>query len=148
MSLAYSFSTDEIVASYRPKTQTSNTSTSSQSSQESSYLEPGIMGSQVHIKRLGDAFYHVLGSAPAHLCNYRMTKTAIVNMDNCFPMFAYADEMTNALRLRELPSLTVNQDLKPHQHPIHDIKFANTQGKGLLGGLSAEKLQLFCSKNS
>lgn len=77
-----------------------------------------------------------------------MVKSAIIEMENCYPLLAYADGVTNGLRLRELPSLTVNQNLKPHHYPILDVKYAHNQGIGVLGCASEDKLQLFSAKIS
>ncbi|XP_034202672.1 E3 ubiquitin-protein ligase RFWD3-like isoform X2 [Prunus dulcis] len=127
VSVAYSPSTDDIVASYRPKTETSS--------------ETG--GSQVLIKRVAGCFYHKIGSVPVHLSDFHLTKSAMVDIPNCYPLFAYGDEVTRGLKLRELPSLKMSQNCEPHQHPILDVKYARSQGKGLLGCLSEDKLQLF-----
>ncbi|ONI23781.1 hypothetical protein PRUPE_2G207900 [Prunus persica] len=127
VSVAYSPSTDDIVASYRPKTETSS--------------ETG--GSQVLIKRVAGCFYHKIGSVPVHLSDFHLTKSAMVDIPNCYPLFAYGDEVTRGLKLRELPSLKMSQNFEPHQHPILDVKYARSQGKGLLGCVSEDKLQLF-----
>ncbi|KAM1053560.1 hypothetical protein ACFX2I_000984 [Malus domestica] len=127
ISVAYSPSTDNIVASYHPKTNTS--------------ARPS--GSQVLIKRVDDCFYHKMGSVPVHLNDFQLRKSAIVDIPDCYPLFAYGEELTRGLRLRELPSLKVSQNLEPHQHSILDVKYARSQDKGLLGCLSEDKLQLF-----
>ncbi|CAN6568504.1 unnamed protein product [Malus baccata var. baccata] len=126
-SVAYSPSTDNIVASYHPKTDTSTNPS----------------GSQVLIKRVDDCFYHKIGSVPVHLNDFQLRKSAIVDIPDCYPLFAYGEELTRGLRLRELPSLKVSQNLEPHQHSILDVKYARSQDKGLLGCLSEDKLQLF-----
>ncbi|KAB2598003.1 E3 ubiquitin-protein ligase RFWD3-like [Pyrus ussuriensis x Pyrus communis] len=126
-SVAYSPSTDNIVASYHPKTDTS--------------ARPS--GSQVLIKRVDDCFYHKIGSVPVQLNDFQLRKSAIVDIPDCYPLFAYGEELTRGLWLRELPSLKVSQNLEPHQHSILDVKYARSQDKGLLGCLSEDKLQLF-----
>ncbi|KAM3698395.1 hypothetical protein ACB098_06G185200 [Castanea mollissima] len=60
MSLAYSPSSDDIVASYHPKILASNGATSSQSSQSSAALN--TVGSQVLVKRVAGNFYNKLVS--------------------------------------------------------------------------------------
>jgi len=75
-----------------------------------------------------------------------MARTAIINMQNCFPLFAYGDEATRGLRLKELPSFNVTQNLKPHHHPILDVKYAHNQDTGILGSVSEDKLQLFSTE--
>lgn len=80
---------------------------------------------------------------PVHLSDFHLTKSAMVDIPNCYPLFAYGDEVTRGLKLRELPSLKMSQNFEPHQHPILDVKYARSQGKGLLGCVSEDKLQLF-----
>ncbi|KAF2295628.1 hypothetical protein GH714_033346 [Hevea brasiliensis] len=149
-SLAYGPLSDDILASYRPKYDTSIATVNLPSSNQGSSSVPGqgILGSQVLVKRVADSFYHKLGSTSAHLSYVQMVKSAIVNMENCCPLLAYADGVTHGLRLRELPSLTVNQNLKPHHHTILDVKYAHTQGIGMLGCASEDKFQLFSAKMS
>ncbi|XP_057979214.1 uncharacterized protein LOC131165423 isoform X2 [Malania oleifera] len=147
-SLAYNASSDDIVVSYRPKVQASTGTVTSLSSRPHSdaVLEQGILGSQVHLKRVAGSFYHKLGSAPACVGDVQMTKSTIINVENRYPLFAYGDELTHGLRLAELPSLNVTQNLKPHQHPILDVKYAHYGVSGLLGCISKDKLQLFSRK--
>ena len=130
MSLAYSPSSDDIVASYRPKILASDGSTSSQSSQSSTALN--TVGSQVLVKRVAGNFYNKLGSMSTNVSYVQMTKSTIINIENCHPIFAYGDEVTHGLSLRALPTLTVSQNLKPHHLPILDVKYAHSQGLGLL----------------
>lgn len=98
------------------------------------------------MKRVAGRFYHNLGSTSAYVSDAQITKSAIINMENCVPLFAYGDKATRGLRLRELPSLNVCQNLKPHHYPILDVKYAHTQGTGVLGCLSEDKLQLFAAE--
>ncbi|KAL0002765.1 hypothetical protein SO802_016546 [Lithocarpus litseifolius] len=144
MSLAYSPSSDDIVASYRPKILASNGATSFQSSQSSTALN--TVGSQVLVKRVAGNFYNKLGSTSTNVSYVQMTKSTIINIENCYPIFAYGDEVTHGLRLRALPNLSDSQNLKPHQLPILDVKYAHSQGSGLLGCISKDKLQLFSPK--
>ncbi|KAM4094333.1 hypothetical protein ACB094_06G187700 [Castanea mollissima] len=144
MSLAYSPSSDDIVASYHPKILASNGATSSQSSQSSAALN--TVGSQVLVKRVAGNFYNKLVSTSTNVSYVQMTKSTIINIENCYPIFAYGDEVTHGLRLRALPNLSDSQNLKPHQLPILDVKYAHSQGSGLLGCISKDKLQLFSPK--
>lgn len=75
-----------------------------------------------------------------------MARTAIINMQNCSPLFAFGDEATRGLRLKELPSFNVTQNLKPHHHPILYVKYAHGQDAGILGSVSEDKLQLFSAE--
>lgn len=126
-SLAYSPLSDDIVASYRPNSQTSNRN----------------VGSQVLIKRVNGSSYHNMGSVLAQFSDFQMTRSAIVDVPNCYPVFAYGDELARGLKLLELPNLTASHTLEPHQQSILDVKYAHSQGKGLLGCVSEDKLQLF-----
>ncbi|CAK7325406.1 unnamed protein product [Dovyalis caffra] len=134
MSLAYGSLSNDIVASYHSKSKKSNATVNSP------------LCSQVLVKRIADSHYRNLGSTSAYLSNGQMTRTAIINMQNCFPLFAYGDETTRGLRLKELPSFNVTQNLKPHHHPILDVKYAHNQDMGILGCVSEDKLQLFSAE--
>ncbi|OVA06945.1 zinc finger protein [Macleaya cordata] len=145
ISLAYSPISDDIVASFRPKVQMSNDTISSQSllSPSPSVLGQGVAGSHVLIKRVGGSCYQNLGSTTANVNDIRMPKSAIINVQNSNPLFAYGDELTRGLSLRELPSLRAVQSLTPNQNPILDVKYASSPSKGLLGCVSENRLQLF-----
>ncbi|PIA29107.1 hypothetical protein AQUCO_06200005v1 [Aquilegia coerulea] len=147
ISLAHCLSTDDIVASFRPKVQTSNDIINTQPSLSPSptVLGRGILGSHVLIKRVGGNCYQNLGCVSANVNDVRMLKSAIVKIENCNPMFAYGDEFTRGLSLLELPSLKSVQSLKPHQHPILDVKYAASIGSGILGCVSEDRLQLFAA---
>ncbi|XP_011024368.1 PREDICTED: E3 ubiquitin-protein ligase RFWD3-like isoform X2 [Populus euphratica] len=144
-SLAYGPLSDDIVASYHPKSKKSNATVNSQCIDPDLSPFPGsaTLCSQLLVKRISDSHYRNLGSTSAYLSNGHMARTAIINMQNCFPLFAYGDEATRGLRLKELPSFNVTQNLKPHHHPILDVKYAHNQDTGILGSVSEDKLQLF-----
>ncbi|XP_002316395.2 uncharacterized protein LOC7463458 isoform X2 [Populus trichocarpa] len=147
-SLAYGPLSDDIVASYHPKSKKSNATVNSQCIDPDSSPFPGsaTLCSQLLVKRIADSHYRNLGSTSAYLSNGQMARTAIINMQNCFPLFAYGDEATRGLRLKELPSFNVTQNLKPHHHPILDVKYAHNQDTGILGSVSEDKLQLFSAE--
>ncbi|KAH8497351.1 hypothetical protein H0E87_019864 [Populus deltoides] len=147
-SLAYGPLSDDIVASYHPKSKKSNATVNSQCIDPDSSPFPGsaTLCSQLLVKRIADSHYRNLGSTSAYLSNGQMARTAIINMQNCFPLFAYGDEATRGLRLKELPSFNVTQNLKPHHHPILDVKYAHNQDTGILGSVSEDKLQLFSTE--
>ncbi|KAK9127527.1 hypothetical protein Syun_016324 [Stephania yunnanensis] len=117
ISLAYCPSSNDIVASYRPQVRTAFDIVGSQLplSQSPSVLGQGVRGSHVAIKRVNDGCYQKLGSTSANVNNVRMSKSAIVTLGNCNPLFAYGDEITHGLCLSEGPSLRVIQNLKPHE---------------------------------
>ncbi|KAI8006176.1 E3 ubiquitin-protein ligase RFWD3 [Camellia lanceoleosa] len=144
-SLAYSPSSDDIVATYRPKIQMSKETGSSQPHLPA-VLGQEALSSQIHVKRVAGSFYQKLGSASTHVGNFFWAKSAIINVENCLPMFAYGDDVTCGLTLRDLPSLIVSHILKPHQHPIRDVKYTHSKGSSLLGCISDDKLQLFSAK--
>ncbi|CAL5343310.1 unnamed protein product [Camellia sinensis] len=144
-SLAYSPSSDDIVATYCPKIQMSKETGSSQPHLPA-VLGQEALSSQIHVKRVAGSFYQKLGSASTHVGNFFLAKSAIINVENCLPMFAYGDDVTCGLTLRDLPSLIVSHILKPHQHPIRDVKYTHSKGSSLLGCISDDKLQLFSVK--
>ncbi|KAK9126597.1 hypothetical protein Scep_015443 [Stephania cephalantha] len=59
----------------------------------------GVRGSHVAIKRVNDGCYQKLGSTSANVNDVRMSKSAIVTLGNCNPLFAYGDETTHGLCL-------------------------------------------------
>ncbi|KAI8006179.1 E3 ubiquitin-protein ligase RFWD3, partial [Camellia lanceoleosa] len=144
-SLAYSPSSDDIVATYCPKIQMSKETGSSQPHLPA-VLGQEALSSQIHVKRVAGSFYQKLESASTHVGNFFLAKSAIINVENCLPMFAYGDDVTCGLTLRDLPSLIVSHILKPHQHPIRDVKYTHSKGSSLPGCISDDKLQLFSAK--
>lgn len=144
ISLAYNHSSDDIIASYRPKIDFPNEMAVSQP-----VLTPtigqGVQGSHVHFKRLGRNSYQKLGSAFANVNDIRLSRSTIINIQNKI-FFASGDEVTVELILQELPSFTVVQRLKSPKLPIHDVKYTDALGQGLLGCLSEDVLQLFSLK--
>ncbi|KAF6171454.1 hypothetical protein GIB67_017978 [Kingdonia uniflora] len=150
ISLAYCPFSGDIVSSFRPRVEMSNDTVGSQPPHlfSPTVSGQGVYGSHVHIKKTGDC-YQRLGSTIAKVNDVRLPKSAIINVENCNPIFAYEDEGTHRLSLRELPSLRVSQNLEHHQHPILDVKYAaHSSGIGLLGCISESKLQLFSAKSS
>ncbi|XVE61649.1 hypothetical protein DITRI_Ditri06bG0057300 [Diplodiscus trichospermus] len=142
ISLAYCSSSDDIIASYRPRIDFSNEMASSQP-----LLTPVIgqvvQGSHVHLKRAGSHCYRKLGVTCANVNDVRLPKSTIINIENHGCLFASGDELTGELVLQELPSFTFVQRLKFPKHPIHDVKYARAFDGGLLGCLSDDTLQLF-----
>ncbi|KAK9153890.1 hypothetical protein Sjap_001370 [Stephania japonica] len=147
ISLAYCPSSNDVVASYRPPVRTVADIVGTQlplsQSPSPSVLGQGVRGSHVAIKRANDGCYRKSGSTSANVNDVRMSKSAIVTLGNHNPLFAYGDEISHGLSLSELPSLRVIQNLKPHEHPILDVKYCSSQGTGLLGCVSEDRLQLF-----
>ncbi|KAF2307427.1 hypothetical protein GH714_028484 [Hevea brasiliensis] len=118
ISLAHCPSSDDIVATFRPKVEMTNEMSVSQlSPTPCSIIGQRVLGSHLHLKR-----------------------------ENEKPLFAVGDEETLGLILQELPTFTFTQNLKSHKHHICDIKCTSTLSQGLLGCLSEDRLQLFSSK--
>lgn len=137
ISLAYSCSNEEIIATYRPTPQLHDPI-------QTRLCTP--LRSLILMKRASNSFYLKLGSTCAQLGDVWITKSTIINVENCLPMFAYGNDVGNGLRLLEIPSLTLTQDLKPHQHPILDVKCSSFRDSSVLGCLSQDSLQLFSAK--
>eukprot|EP00257_Ricinus_communis_P016601 XP_015574828.1 E3 ubiquitin-protein ligase RFWD3 [Ricinus communis] len=146
ISVAYCPSTDDIVATYRPRVEISNEMAVSQPPlTPSPVIGQGVLGSHLHLKRTDDK-YQELGTASATISNIRLPKSVIVDMENRKPLFAAGDEASCGLILQELPSFSYAQRLKSHKHLICDVKYKRTLSLGLVGCLSEDTLQLFSSK--
>ena len=142
-SVAYNIASKDIVATYRPNTQVSKPINTDLTTSLYGELAPSILS---HIKRTASSFYFKSGSASAQLGYDWITKSTFINIENCHPMFVYGYDVSNGLRLLEIPSLDVTHNLKPHQRPILDVKYSQSQGSGVLGCISKDKLQLFSAK--
>ncbi|PIN10305.1 RING-finger-containing E3 ubiquitin ligase [Handroanthus impetiginosus] len=143
ISLAYCKSTEDIVATYRPKVEMSRDLEISQSTL--SAAGQGTRGSHVLYKKL-DCTYPKLGATYANVSDIRLPKSAIIHGMHQNPVFASGDELTCELVLQELPSLMVLDHLKPKNYPIRDVKYVNHLSTGLLSCLSDDSLQLFTTK--
>uniref|UniRef100_A0A2N9IJN9 RING-type E3 ubiquitin transferase n=1 Tax=Fagus sylvatica TaxID=28930 RepID=A0A2N9IJN9_FAGSY len=150
ISLAYSPSSDDIVASYRPKVGMLNEMTVSQPSlMPSQVIGQGIQGSHFHYKEVETNCFQKLGSAFANVNDSQLPqRSAILDTGNQNQLFAFGDEVTSELILQELPSFTVRQRLKTQKRPIRDVKYTHTISQGLLSCLSDDTLQLFSTKLS
>ncbi|CAI0471389.1 unnamed protein product [Linum tenue] len=161
ISLAHCPTTENIVASYRPKVETLPScevaATGSQAfvSHSSQAIGQGIQGSHLHLKRTGSS-YETLGSASATVSNIRLPRCTIIcrkqeqlqQQQPC--LFVSGDEAAQGLLLQELPSFAFNQRLQSSRKSfISDVKYAssaNIQGGGVLGCLSESTLQLFTTR--
>ncbi|XP_077220689.1 uncharacterized protein LOC143854548 [Tasmannia lanceolata] len=145
ISLAYCGSNDDMVATFRPRVQIPVDFEASQPLVSASPTLSGqtILGSHVHLKRVGVNSYQNCGFTTSNVSEVRMPKSAIISMEDNNTLFAFGDEVTRGLCVRELPSLGVVQHLKPQQRPILDVKYAPSSVSGLLGCISENKLQLF-----
>ncbi|KAJ6331264.1 hypothetical protein OIU76_009773 [Salix suchowensis] len=147
ISLAYCASSDDIVVSYRPRVEMFNEVVSQPLLTPSPATGQGVLGSHLHLKRVGSN-YERLGVACSTVSDIRLPKSSIIYRQNQKPLFATGDEVSCGLILRELPSFTVTQRLRSHQHFIHDVKYTSTHSQGLLGCLSEDTVQLFSTKLS
>ncbi|XP_062166391.1 uncharacterized protein LOC133872796 isoform X2 [Alnus glutinosa] len=150
ISLAYSPSSDDIVASYRPKVEMSNEMAISQAFvTPSQVIGQGTQGSHVHYRGVQSNCFQKLGSACANVNDIRLpTKSAIIDMENQNRLFASGDDKMCDLILQDLPSFTVLQHLNTQKHPIRDVKYTHAMSQGLLSCLSEDRLHLFCTKLS
>lgn len=146
ISLACGSSCREIVASFRPKVELSNDSIPSQTTLSSSspLYNSGKIGSHVLIRRVDDSSFQRHEIGYGYVSELRMSKSAIICRDGNSPLFAYGDELTHGVCIWDLPSFQVHTSLKPHQHPILDLKYQRiSTGPGFLGCISDDRLQLF-----
>ncbi|KAL6987345.1 RING-type E3 ubiquitin transferase [Sarracenia purpurea var. burkii] len=150
IALAYSPSSNHIVASFRPKVEMSTEITVSQPSLTpvTPLMGHGVQGSHILYKTMGDGCYRKLGSVCANVNDVRLPKSAIIDIPNHNLQFASSNEVTCELVLQELPSFMVVQRLKSQKHPIRDVKYTHELSSGLLSCLSEDRLHLFSTKTS
>ncbi|XP_021892693.1 E3 ubiquitin-protein ligase RFWD3 isoform X2 [Carica papaya] len=146
-SFAYCRSSDDIVASYRPRVEFPNEITFSQPSlTPSPVMRNWVQGSHIHIRRdSSGSCYQKLGSACSNVDSIRLPRTIIIDRGNEKQLFGSWDESACELMLRDLPSFSVVQRFKAINYPIHDVRYTHVLHKGLLGLLSENTLQLFSS---
>lgn len=147
ISLAYCPSSDDVVATYRPKVEMYNEITTSQPLSTPSPPVGGraIQGYRMHFRRAGSS-YQKLGTTCSNVSDVRLPKSAIVNLENRNRLFASGDEVTNRLILQEIPSFSVSQQFQLQKHPFRDVKYTSTMNQGLLSCLSEDSLQIFKAK--
>ncbi|KAG8073091.1 hypothetical protein GUJ93_ZPchr0006g43206 [Zizania palustris] len=142
-------SSDLLVASFRAKVDSSQNATASQV-----YLSPtrtvsgrGKLGHHALIRRAGNSSCFTQERTwCGHVSEVRMPKSAIIPCGNNQHLFAYGDESLRGVRIWPLSSFEMQMysDLKPHQEPILDIRYAQDSAGGrYLGCLSTERLQVF-----
>ncbi|KAG1355004.1 putative E3 ubiquitin-protein ligase RFWD3 [Cocos nucifera] len=146
ISLACGSSCNDIVASFRPKVELPSDGIASQTSLSPSLTlsNSGKFGSHVLMKRVDGSSFRRHEFGYGNVSELRMSKSAIICRNGKNPLFAYGDESTYGVCLWDLPSFQVHTHLKPHQHPILDLKYQrNSTGPGFLGCISEDRLQLF-----
>ncbi|KAL5218307.1 hypothetical protein ABZP36_018991 [Zizania latifolia] len=140
-------SSDLLVASFRPKVDSSEDATASQVylSQTPTPSGRGKLGHHALIRRAGSSSSFTEDRTwCAHVSEVRMSKSAMIPCGNNQHLFAYGDESLRGVRTWRLPSFEMHSDLKPHQEPILDIRYAqDSAGERYLGCLSTERLQVF-----
>ncbi|XP_044472732.1 E3 ubiquitin-protein ligase RFWD3-like [Mangifera indica] len=148
ISLAYCPSSDEIVASFRPRVEMSNEIIASQSVSTPPVVEQGIPGIRVLLKKVGCYDYQKLGFSSTTVNDIRLPKSTIINLEDEKQLFASGEEVTCELILQKLPSFSGVQCLQSQNHPIRDVKYINAHDQGLLSCLSEDALQLFTANVS
>ncbi|KAL2345089.1 hypothetical protein Fmac_006374 [Flemingia macrophylla] len=145
ISLAYCPSSDDIVASYRPKFDISTDGPLSQPSPTPLTTGYGVQGTHVLFNRTDSHHFQKVGSSYANVSKIRLPKSVIIDIENQSRMFASWDEVACELVLHELPSFRVLQQLKiPAQ--ARDVRYSPSHQ--VLGCLSENTLQLFNSTHS
>ncbi|KAL6649040.1 hypothetical protein ACP70R_013269 [Stipagrostis hirtigluma subsp. patula] len=139
-------SSDILVASFRPKVDSSEDPSASQVylSQTPTRSGSGKLGHHTLIRRTGNTSFAEGTTCYANVSELRMSKSAIIPYGNNQHLFAYGDESLRGVRTWHLPSFAMHVDLSPHRQPILDLRYAESSaGERYLGCLSEEKLQVF-----
>uniref|UniRef100_A0A0E0CTS8 RING-type E3 ubiquitin transferase n=1 Tax=Oryza meridionalis TaxID=40149 RepID=A0A0E0CTS8_9ORYZ len=140
-------SSDLLVASFRPKVETSEDATASQVylSQTPTPSGGGKLGYHSLIRRAGNSSSFTEDRTCSTLVSeIRMSKSAIIPYGNNQHLFAYGDESLRGVRTWRLPSFEMHSDLSSLQQPVLDLRYAESSSGGrYLGYLSTEKLQAF-----
>lgn len=140
-------SSDLLVASFRPKVETSEDATASQVylSQTPTPSGGGKLGYHSFIRRAGNSSSFTEDRTCSTLVSeIRMSKSAIIPYGNNQHLFAYGDESLRGVRTWRLPSFEMHSDLSSLQQPVLDLRYAESSSGGrYLGYLSTEKLQVF-----
>ncbi|XP_047335250.1 E3 ubiquitin-protein ligase RFWD3-like isoform X2 [Impatiens glandulifera] len=141
-------SSNDVVASFRPKIEASSEIAISQPLlTPSSTVMSQVQGSHVLFRKVGTRSYQKLGSRLANVNSVRLPRSAIVQGQNNHMLFVSEDEASHGLALQELPFFEVVQCLASSEYqPVHDLKYARYQNCGLLGCLSDDKLQLYSTR--
>lgn len=103
----------------------------------------GTTGSHVQFKRAGTNSFQKLASTYASVNQIQLPKCAIIDLEEDNKLFASKEEGACELTLQELPSFSVFQRLNSQRHSLRDIKYTHALGRGLLGCLSGDVLQIF-----
>ncbi|MQL90319.1 hypothetical protein Taro_022921 [Colocasia esculenta] len=145
ISLACSSSGADVAASFRPKVEMNCDAAGSQSSQSPSppVTGPVRLGTHVSFRRVDGNNFQKRDTTSGNVSDVRMSRSAIIPVEGADPLFVYGDEAFHGMCVWELASFRIVRRLKPHQHPIFDIKYSNNMSRGLLGCVSEKLLQVF-----
>ncbi|CAL9766788.1 unnamed protein product [Musa acuminata subsp. burmannicoides] len=150
ISLACCGSLDSMVASFRQKVELFNDSMTSQipmspSPSPSPILSTtGKIGSHVLITGVDGLSFQSQEVGKSIVSELRMPKSAILCTEGDKSLFAYGDESSHGVHIWGLPSFKTYAKLKPHQHPILDLRYdQRSTGPGFLGCISEDRLQVF-----
>ncbi|KAG5043793.1 hypothetical protein JHK87_007708 [Glycine soja] len=144
ISLAYCPSSDDIVASYRPKYDMSMDLRHSQPSPTPPRTQHGVQGTHVLFNRMGSHHFQKVGSSYASVSKFLLPKCVIMDIEDQSRLFASLNEDTRDLVLHALPSFSVLQQLKM-QAQGRDLRYSPSHG--ILGCLSENTLQLFSKRS-
>ncbi|XP_042389272.1 E3 ubiquitin-protein ligase RFWD3-like isoform X2 [Zingiber officinale] len=144
ISLACCGSSDTAVATFRPKFGLLDDITPSQLSSSPVLVPPsGKVGSHVLIEGINDLDFETRQIGTSAVSNIRMPKSAICSTRGDL-LFTCGDETTNGVHIWQLPFFNSRIELKPHPHPILDVRYdRRPDGDGLLGCISDNRLQVF-----
>ncbi|KAH6825355.1 hypothetical protein C2S53_016782 [Perilla frutescens var. hirtella] len=148
ISLAYTNSSDYILASYRPKIEATHDAGVSQPMLTAA--GQATMGSHVVYRKMGaSATYQKLGTSCGNVNDIRVPiRSAIIDGVYENPVFASGDELTCEVIFQELPSQMVLERLKPQNYPIYDVRYSRVLSSGVLGCLSEDSFHLYSANLS
>lgn len=141
ISLAHCASSNDMVAMYRQRVQTDNASQPGIS--PASFPGSPTLGSHVYIKQEEGSVFNAHEPKSLYVSEVRMPKSAIISVDNSCSVFAYGDDRTHTVVVKELPSLDFVNGLRPHERRILDVKCAPSSNSSLLGCISENRAQVF-----
>ncbi|CAA0830436.1 Transducin/WD40 repeat-like superfamily protein [Striga hermonthica] len=140
ISLAHCKTSDDIVASYRPKIEITDGLTISQPTQ--SAAGQGTWGTHIYYEK-NTSGYKKFRTICAKVSDIRLPKSTIIDGVYEDRVFASGDESTGELVLYDLPFLSVSGRIKLRSNPIRDVKYVRGLHSGLLSCLSEDTLQLY-----
>lgn len=149
ISLACSPSSDDIVATYRPKIESYTEVTLTQPTANPSPVSGQVMqGSHILFRRAaGSSPFQKSGSVFANVTDIRLPRSLIISSEDQDIFFVSGDEATSELILQELPSFSTFQGFKLRKHPLRDLKYTVAMDRGLLTSLSDDIFQVFSSRH-